>query len=213
MIRDTLAPRPASDFQRLVKGRIFDFCVENVDLGDGNVVIREYIDHPGAVAILALDDDERVAMINQYRHPVRAILWEIPAGLLDIAGEDPLDAAMRELAEEVDLRASDWHVLVDLLTSPGGTNEALRIFLARGLSAVPDAEKHQRSDEEADMSLTWVPLDDAITGVLDGSLHNPAAVAGVLAAAAGRAANWTTLRDADSPWPWRRTAPDYSDGA
>jgi len=213
VVRDSFAPRPATGFQRLIKGRIFDFCVENVDLGEGNVVVREYIDHPGAVAILALDEDDRVAMINQYRHPVHAILWEIPAGLLDVAGEDAADAAVRELAEEVDLRASEWHVLVDLLTSPGATNEALRIFLARGLTTVPDAEKHHRFDEEADMTLTWVPLDEAVAGALDGSLHNPAAVAGVLAAAAARAGGWQSLRDADSPWPWRRRTPDETDEA
>jgi 8-oxo-dGDP phosphatase len=211
MIRDSFAPRPATGFQRLVKGRIFDFCVENVDLGEGQVVVREYIDHPGAVAILALDDQDRVAFINQYRHPVHSILWEIPAGLLDIDGEEPQDAAARELAEEVDLRAEEWHVLVDFLTSPGFNNEALRIYLARGLSTVPEDEKHVRFEEEADMHLTWVPLDDAVTAILDGSLHNPAAVVGVLAANAARAANWSTLRAPDAPWPWRRTVDDAED--
>lgn len=211
MISDSYAPRPATGFQRLIKGKIFDFCVENVDLGNGDVVVREYIDHPGAVAILALDQQDRIAMVNQYRHPVHSILWEIPAGLLDVPGEDPLEAAERELAEEVDLRAGEWHVLVDILTTPGGSNEALRIFLARDLAPVPDSELFERSDEEADMHLTWVPLEEAVAGALAGKLHNPSAVVGVLAAAASKADGWASLRAPDAPWAWRRVHPADGD--
>jgi len=162
---------------------------------------EEYIQHTGAVAILALDEDGRVFLIEQYRHPVGMTLWELPAGLLDVEGEDPLDAAKRELAEEADLRAERWHVLADWFNSPGGMTEALRLYLARGLTPVPDAERHEREAEEKGMATRWVPLEEAREAVLGGALHNPAAVVGILAACEGRAQNWRTLRPADAPWP------------
>jgi ADP-ribose pyrophosphatase len=142
-------------------------------------------------------------MLRQYRHPVRAFLWEPPAGLLDVDDEDPLDTARRELAEEGDLRADEWHVLVDFFNSPGGSTESFRCYLARGLHPVPEAERHQRHGEERDMQTAWVPLDTARDLVLAGRLHNPTAVAGVLAACAARDAGWSTLRPADAPWPER----------
>ncbi len=168
--------------------------------------MREYVDHPGAVAVVALDDDGRVALVNQYRHPVRSVLWEIPAGLLDVEGEDAQLAAARELAEEADLRAARWDVLADFLTSPGISNEALRVFLARDLSPVPEAERHERTEEEAGMELRWVPLDEVVERVLDGSLHNPSTIVGAMSAFAARAGGWASLRPADAPWPYRRGA-------
>lgn len=138
---DALAPRPVVETTVVHEGRVFDLRADVVDLGDGGRVTREYLDHPGAVAIVALDADERVLLLRQYRHPVRRELWEVPAGLLDVAGEDGRVAAARELAEEADLRAARWDVLVDYFTTPGGSNEALRVFLARDLSPVPDDER------------------------------------------------------------------------
>jgi ADP-ribose pyrophosphatase len=181
-------------------GRIWDVVSEQVDLGGGAPVVREFVAHPGAVAVIALDDDERVLLLRQYRHPVRARLWEPPAGLLDVPDEDLLVAAARELAEEADLRAERWDVLVDYYTSPGGSDEPIRVFLARDLSDVPHHERHERLDEERDMVAAWIPLDEAVRSVLGGRIHNPSAVVGILAAAQARAAGWETLRPLDAPW-------------
>ncbi|MDO5494857.1 MAG: NUDIX hydrolase, partial [bacterium] len=144
---DARAHRPVVESREVWAGRIFSVASDEVQLSGGTVT-REWIDHPGAVAIVALDDDDRVALIRQYRHPVRGELWEIPAGLLDVEGEDYLEAAKRELAEETDLVASEWSVLVDYFCTPGASNESLRIFLARGISDAP--EVHEREDEEAE---------------------------------------------------------------
>jgi ADP-ribose pyrophosphatase len=185
-------------------GLVWDVARDRVDLGGGRsdrVVTREYVHHPGAVTVLALDDAERVLMIRQYRHPVRMELWELPAGLLDVAGEPPLRAAQRELAEEADLRAGRWDVLVDWFNSPGGMDESLRLYLARDVHPVDDGDLHQRTDEELDMPTRWVPLDEARDAVLAGRIHNPGSVVGILAACASRAQAWSTLRPADAPWP------------
>lgn len=186
--------------ETLHQGRVFDLLSERVDLGGDAVVTREFVKHPGAVAIVALDAEENVVLIRQYRHPVRSRLWEVPAGLLDIPGEPLVDAARRELAEEVDLIADSWHTLVDFYTSPGASDEALRIFLARDLQPVPEGERHQRQEEERDMEIARIPLAEAAAAVLAGAIHNPSAVAGVLAAHAARDADWTPLRPAGAPW-------------
>ncbi|MBD8078002.1 NUDIX domain-containing protein [Cellulosimicrobium arenosum] len=201
---DAAAPRPVTATGVVHAGRIFDLRSDDVDLGAGGQVTREYLDHPGAVAVVVLDEDERVLLLRQYRHPVRRELWEPPAGLLDVDGEDARTAAARELAEETDLRADRWDVLVDYYTTPGGSNEALRVFLARDLSPVPEDERHAREAEELDMELRWVSLEDAVAAVLAGEVHNPSAVVGLLAAAASRAGGWASLRPADAPWPERR---------
>ncbi|PZR52543.1 ADP-ribose pyrophosphatase [Xylanimonas oleitrophica] len=212
-LEDVVAPRPVVRRDDVFSGRIFDVVRDSVDLGGGGeagegdqagTVTREYVDHPGAVAVVALDAEDRVALVDQYRHPVRSVLWEVPAGLLDVEGEPAHVGAARELAEEADLVAQRWDVLADFLTSPGGSNEALRVYLARELSPVPVGERHVRTDEEAAMQVRWVPLDDAVAAVLDGSLHNPSTVVGVLAAHASRAGGWASLRPVDAPWPYRR---------
>ncbi|SFO05447.1 NUDIX domain-containing protein [Mycetocola miduiensis] len=183
--------------------RVFDGMVWGVrrDVFDynGEDITREYLDHTGAVAIFALDDDGRVLLIKQYRHPVSMREWEIPAGLLDIVDEDPLVAAKRELAEEADIQAADWAVLSEFYTSPGGSDEAIRIYLARGLSAADGV--FDRTHEEADMELRWVPFDDLVDAVLERKLQNPSLVVATLAAFAGRQRDWATLAPADSPWP------------
>lgn len=191
---------PIGGRDEIFRGRVFDLVSETVDLGEAGTVTREFVRHPGAVAVVALDDDEHIVMIRQYRHPVRSYLWEIPAGLLDVPGEPLVDAARRELAEEVDLAAARWHTLIDYYTSPGASDEALRIFLARDLAEIPEANRHEREGEEAGMLVQRVPLDEAVSLVLGGSVHNPSAVAGVLAAHACRADGWASLRPADADW-------------
>lgn len=184
--------------QEVWRGRVMGVRSAEVDLGDGAPVVREWVDHPGSVAIVALDDAERVLLLRQYRHPVRAALWEVPAGLLDHDGEDPLAAAQRELAEEADLRAGRWDVLVDIFCTPGGSNESLRVFLARGL--VHTGVVHERTAEEAELAPEWVPLDDAVAAILAGRMHSPSATAGLLALDRLRQRGYAGLRPAHAPW-------------
>ena len=176
---------------------------DDVVMPDGSVVRRDYQVHPGSVAVLALDEEDRVLLIKQYRHPVRQKLWEIPAGLLDVPGENPLHAAQRELYEEAHVKAEDWRVLTDVYTTPGGCDEAVRIFLARDLSEA-DGERFEVEDEEADLEHARVPLDDLVRGVLAGDLHNNCLVVGVLSLAAARASGGLDgLRQAEAEWPAR----------
>jgi 8-oxo-dGDP phosphatase len=196
---DLAAPREVVHSELLHRGMIWDLVRDTVDLGDAGTVRREYVRHPGAVSVIALDDDDRVLLLRQYRHPVGQELWEPPAGLLDVPGEALQAAAARELAEEADLVAGRWWTLVDYASSPGGSDEALRVFLARDLRAVPEEERHLREAEEHGMPVAWVPLDEAVHAVLQGRVHNPSAVIGVLAAAAARSRGWADLRPADAP--------------
>jgi ADP-ribose pyrophosphatase len=176
---------------------------DDVVMPDGTVVRRDYQVHPGSVAVLALDDEDRVLVLRQYRHPVRHKLWEIPAGLLDVPGENPLNAAVRELYEEAHVKAETWHVLTDVYTTPGGCDEAVRVFLARGLSAA-EGERFEVAEEEADMELARVPLDELARGVLAGELHNTCLVVGVLSVLAARAGDGLdALRPARAPRPAR----------
>ena len=200
-VTDLLAPRRVVDSTVVHSGLIWDVVRDTVELGDAGTVQREYVRHPGAVGVLALDEQERVLLVRQYRHPVQHELWELPAGLLDVAQESPVDAARRELAEEADLRAGRWDVLVDWYNSPGGLDEAIRVYVARDLSPVPDGEEFDRQHEEAGMPTAWVPLEQARDAVLTGRIHNPTAVVGILAACAAREQAWRTLRPADAPWP------------
>ncbi|HEY6801524.1 MAG TPA: NUDIX hydrolase, partial [Agromyces sp.] len=141
-----------TDSDLVYRGRVWDVRSDTVAYGDGEIV-RQYVDHPGASAIVAIDEEGRVLLIQQYRHPIRHRDWEIPAGLLDIAGESPLETAQRELTEEADLTASSWESLVSIFTTPGGNDEVVHLFLARGLSEVGSA--HARAEEEADIRVEW----------------------------------------------------------
>jgi ADP-ribose pyrophosphatase len=178
-------------------GAVWNVRRERFEYGDHELV-REYVEHPGAVAVLPIDDQERVLLIRQYRHPVRMRELELPAGLLDVEGENPLAAAQRELAEEADLQASEWSLLTDFFTSPGSNSEAIRVFLARGLSATPAFE---RTAEEADLELHWVSLDDAVDAVLDRRIGNGIACVALLAAQTHRGRGWAGLSSADATWP------------
>ncbi|MFH9085526.1 NUDIX domain-containing protein [Streptomyces sp. NPDC017673] len=176
---------------------------DDVVMPDGSVARRDYQVHPGSVAVLALDEEDRVLLINQYRHPVRHKLWEIPAGLLDVPGENPLHAAQRELYEEAHVKAEDWRVLTDVYTTPGGCDEAVRIFLARGLSDA-EGERFAAEHEETDMQLARVPVEELVRRVLAGDLHNNCLVVGVLSLVAARDGDGLdALRPADAPWPAR----------
>lgn len=183
------------------RGRIFQVVTDEVTMPGGGTAVRDYVRHPGAVSVVAVDDAGRVVLIRQYRHPVGQHLWELPAGLLDVAGEDPAVAAVRELAEEVDLTVGRLDVLVDVHSSPGFTNELVRVFLARDLEEVPADRRHHRSDEEADLQIVRVALDEAVGMALAGEVTNAATVAGLLAATHARDRGWTGLRRPGTPLP------------
>jgi ADP-ribose pyrophosphatase len=182
-------------------GKIIKVRTDQVTMPGGNESQRDVVIHPGAVGIVALDDQGRVMLIKQYRHPVKESIWELPAGLLDVEGELALNTAQRELSEEAGLQAEKWNVLVDVLTSPGMTNEATRIYLARDVSQT--GNERSDVDEEADLELAWVELDEAVRSVLQGGIRNALAVAGLLAAKQAQDRNFENLREEQAPWPDR----------
>jgi 8-oxo-dGTP pyrophosphatase MutT (NUDIX family) len=184
-------------------GQVVTLRVDEVRMPSGEVKVREVVEQPGAVGVVALDEDGRVVLIRQYRHPIGDRLVELPAGLLDVPAEQASRTAARELAEEVALTARRWDVLVDLRNSPGLSTEAVRVFLARDLAPVPDPDRYVGTDEETDLQVHRMPLDDAVAAVFTGDVQNSLAVAGLLAAVYSRDHGWATLRPADSPWPAR----------
>jgi 8-oxo-dGTP pyrophosphatase MutT (NUDIX family) len=207
-LHDELVRRHVVQRTPRFRGRVIGVRTDVVELRDGHRVERDLVEHPGAVGVIAVDDHDNVLLVRQYRHPVGALLWEPPAGLLDVDGEAPQDAAARELYEEAGYRAASWAVLVDAFTSPGGSDEAVRLYLARELTAVPHDQRHVGEDEEHEMPTRWVPLAEARTAVLAGAVHNPLAVMGILAAAAvlldapsdGSLPTARDLRPTGSPW-------------
>ncbi|CAM3984720.1 NUDIX hydrolase [Nocardiopsis rhodophaea] len=162
------------------------------------LVRREHMVHLGAVAALAVDEEDRVLLLSQYRHAVGHRLWELPAGLRDEEGEPAVRTAQRELLEEAGYRAERWYELADFFPSAGFSTERIKVFLARGLTEVPHDEiGFERIHEEADMVPAWIPLDEAVAAVQGGRLHNGATVVGVLAAAVAARDGFARLRPAD----------------
>ena len=199
-VSDVPATWPTLSTVSQFEGRVFSVRTDRVRMPGDEPADRDVVEHPGAVAVLALDEAERVLLIRQYRHPVHRFLWELPAGLRDVAGEPPLATARRELREEASYRAADWHTLADFFTTPGMSDERVRIYLARGLSEIPAAERNFTArHEEAGMQVTWMPLDAAVRAVLAGQLHNPTAVVGILASYAARSGRFASLRSVDAP--------------
>ncbi|MDI2098335.1 NUDIX domain-containing protein [Ruicaihuangia caeni] len=181
LIADEAWPVEVVEHERAFEGMVWNIDRDRFMYRDSGLV-REYMAHPGAVAVLAIDEHDRVLLVQQYRHAARARLWELPAGLLDVDGEDPLEAAKRELAEEVDHEATQWEPLISSLPSPGGSNEAITVYLATGLSET--SESFDREHEEADLTVRWVPLDEAVQAVLEGRVRNGILQTALLAAQA-----------------------------
>lgn len=188
--------------ETLYTGKIFALRSDRVRMPGGKVVTREIVEHFGAVAVVAMDDDGNIPMVYQYRHAFGRRLWELPAGLLDVDGEAAHLTAARELMEEAGLEAKEWTVLVDLDSTPGFSDESVRVYLATGLTQVDRPDAH---DEEADMTLEWFPLADAAHEVLSGKVVNGIAVAGILAAHAVTT-GFARPRPVDSPWQDKPTA-------
>ncbi len=187
--------------ETLYVGKIFALRADEVQMPGGRTARREVVEHYGAVGVVALDESNNVAMIYQYRHPVERRLWELPAGLLDVGGEAPHLSAARELEEEAGIKAADWGVLVDVVSAPGFSDECVRIYLATGIT---DVGRPEARDEEADLTVKWFPLAEAVDMVLSGEIINSLAVAGILAARAIDR-DVRSLRPLDAPWPARPT--------
>jgi 8-oxo-dGDP phosphatase len=196
-VKDVPEQWPVTATKEEFRNRLISVRNDQVRMPAGNIAERTVVSHQGAVAILALDDDDRILMIRQYRHPVGRLLWEIPAGLRDVAGEAPLLAAQRELAEETSYQAKDWRVLTDFYSSPGFSTERLRIYLARELSELREPTVVLR-DEEAQLVRAWLPLQEAVGKVLAGELHNGVTVMGILAVYACHG-DFAGLRSAEAP--------------
>jgi len=186
--------------RRHLEGRVIAVRSDDVAMPDGSTATRDVVEHPGAVAVVALDARDRIALVRQYRHPIGQQLWELPAGLLDVPAEEAQAAAARELQEETGWSAASWWVLLDLLTSPGMTDEAIRVYLARDLREVGRAPG---LDEEAELELRWCDVDQAVQAVLAGGVRNGPACAGILAVQVARAASFAGLRGANDAWPDR----------
>ena len=194
-----LSPQVVSSTLRF-HGRVWDVVTDVVELADGQRVERDVLRHPGAVGVVAVDDELRMLLVYQYRHPVSAMLWEPPAGLLDVDGEAPLVAAARELFEEAGYRASQWSVLLDVFLSPGGSDESVRLFLARGLTEVDAEQRHVGEGEERDMPTQWIGLEEARARIFAGELHSPLVTMGTLAAAAVLVDGVAASRPISAPW-------------
>ncbi|MDO5677901.1 MAG: NUDIX hydrolase [Propionibacteriaceae bacterium] len=196
---------PVASRVELGTGRVSSFVEEEIETPSGEMITRQFITHPGAVAVVAWrEDTDDIAVLRQYRHPVGMELVEIPAGLLDVDGEGFLLAAQRELAEEIELAADRWHTLVDFLTTPGACEESLRVYLARDVRTAPRPDGFVLEGEEAHMTWEWVPRQELVDAILAGRCQSPSLVSGVLALETARlAGRLAELRPADAEWPIR----------
>jgi len=200
MFQDSPEHWPVVSSVENARGPVAALRTDAVRMPDGEVLSRQVVEHPGAVAVLALDEAARILMIRQYRHPVGRLLWELPAGLRDVSGEPLLATAQRELLEETGYQAADWRVLADFFTSPGISTERLRMFLARDLMLVPESQRrYVRQHEEAHLLVAWLPLEQAVARFLAGDLHNGVTGVGILSAYAASQTGFTVLRRADAP--------------
>ena len=167
------------DTQKVVySGRIWDVVQDTFQFAD-QTLVRDFVAHPGAVAVVAVDDTNRILLVNQYRHPVKSTLWELPAGLRDLAGEPPIETAKRELLEETGYMADQLEPLISFFPSPGGLSEEIQVFVGTGLTrAVSD---FIREGEERTMTSAFFPLDQVVDSILSGGIKNGPCALAVLA--------------------------------
>ncbi|AZL06181.1 NUDIX domain-containing protein [Brevibacterium aurantiacum] len=202
-LRDEAYTPDITDSEVVYHGAVWNIRRETFDLPEATGLVRDMMSHTGAVAIACVDEQERILLIQQYRHPVRARLWEVPAGLLDVPDEEPFAAAQRELAEEADLRAARWEVLTDSCLTPGGSSETIRLYLARDFELIADEDRHERSEEEAGFEFRWASLDEALDAVSAGEITNAIAQLAILQVArilrAEAAGEPTRTRSVDAP--------------
>lgn len=198
MIRDESVEFPLVKRETVFSGRIWDVHEDTFQFGDEQLT-RDYIVHPGAVGVIALNDLGQMLLVQQYRQPLRKMMWEPPAGLLDVPGEDPLDAAKRELLEETGYVASDWRVLFDFATSAGGSSELVRCYLATGMESHPEG-RPGATGEEVDMRVEWIPVADVMHAIREGSISNSLLITGTFALLAAMADPDAIVRDGDAPW-------------
>jgi len=202
VVEDTAAPARILSTRSHFTGHVWSVRSDIAEI-NGSTVERDVLVHPGAVVVIAVDAQDRVLLIRQYRHPIAMMVFEPPAGLLDVPGEPAHEAAARELAEEAGYIAGTWNVLVDFFNSPGGSSEAIRVFLARDLTELPEGRPMTGEAEEAWLPRVWVPLAEAVDLILVGRIGSPSAVVGVLAAHGARSRGWDSLRAVDAPWEVR----------
>lgn len=181
-LRDIDQSWPVSGTESAYESPYVSLSIDTIVGPDGDEHARTVVRPNGAVGVLALDDADRILLVEQYRHPVRRRLLEIPAGTLDVPGEEPLAAAVRELAEEADLAAEQWEPLLTMVATPGYSTEAWDVFRATGLTEVPDGDRTKREAEEADMHQWWLPFGDAVEAVLSGRITDAMTVSSILAA-------------------------------
>jgi ADP-ribose pyrophosphatase len=198
MISDRIVEHPLVARKTIYEGMVWDIRHDTFEL-NGIVIERDYVVHPGAVAIIAINDNAEMLLIEQYRHAQSKIMWEAPAGLLDASDESPLEAAKRELYEETGYEAAIWNVLVDFANSPGGSTEQFRIFLAQGLT-MHAGGRPVGDDEEFEMPMHWIPVQDVVESIARGAVTNPQLVLGTYAALMAMADPDMVVRSADAPW-------------
>ena len=198
MIKDEPADFPLIKRDTVFNGRIWDVREETFKFGDQELT-RDYIVHPGAVGVIALNDLGQMLLVQQYRRSLGKMMWEPPAGLLDVDGENPLDAAKRELQEETGYVASDWRVLFDFAPSAGGSTELIRCYLATGLE-LHEAGRPEATGEEADMKVQWTPVAEVMEAIHTGAISNSLLITGTFALLAAMADPDAIVRDGDAPW-------------
>jgi ADP-ribose pyrophosphatase len=182
ILSDAEASWPVSSSEMKYESPYVSLGIDTIVDPDGAEHARAVVKPNDAIGIVALDEDDRLLLVEQYRHPVRRRLLEIPAGTLDVPGESALDASIRELAEEADLVAGHWEPQIRLVATPGYSTESWQVFTATDLSAVPESDRTRREAEEADMLQWWMPFDQAVEAVLAGRFSDALTVAAILAA-------------------------------
>lgn len=185
-VADTDESWPVAGVETVYESPYVNLTVDTIVDPSGDEHARAVVRPNGAVAVVAIDDADRLLLVEQYRHPTGRRLLELPAGTLDVPGEAPQDAAARELAEEADVVASTWSPLLHLQMTPGYSTERIEVFVAGGLTPVAEADRTAREAEEAHMAQWWLPFDDAVTAVLDGRIADAKTVSAILAVQALR---------------------------